>query len=314
MRSLLPFIVILLIIGILSTADARDDNGIISLYSGSELIFDDQIGFEEMPVVLNDSTVRVMAGVLRRQWCQAPEGRSPLEVIRNYERAIMERGGDVLYITREPGSIEIDDVSLPDYFKTNRQERGLASRVFSYTHFPGEMSEYLTGRITTPDSDVYLIIASGRGHSAARQADITFYEIVTLEMEPMELGMVTMDAMKEGLAERGRIAVYNIYFDTGQSTVKQESSEALEVIAEFLDQHPQERYLVVGHTDNVGGYDMNVNLSKARANAVVDKLVNEYNVNPDQLKPVGVGPASPVLSNTTEEGKARNRRVEIVEM
>lgn len=314
MKTIIPLAAVLLIIGLPSTVFTQDDDDIISIYSGSEVIFDDRVGFEEMPVVMNESTVSGMEGILRRQWVRAPEGRSPLEVIRNYERAIAERGGEVLYITREPGSVEIDDISLADYFKTNRQDRGLATRVFSYTHFPGEMTEYLTGKLTTPDADVYLLLAAGRGHQAARQSDITFFEIVTLKAEPMELGMVTMDAMREGIAERGRIAVYNIYFDTGQSTVRDESSAALETIAGFLKEHPQNRYLVVGHTDNVGGYEMNMELSEARANAVVEKLINEYNVNQEQLKSVGVGPASPVLSNSTEEGKARNRRVEIVEM
>jgi OmpA-OmpF porin, OOP family len=74
-----------------------------------------------------------------------------------------------------------------------------------------------------------------------------------------------------------------------------------------------ERYLVVCYTDKVGRYDMNLELSEARARAAVEKLVEGYGVDPEQMKPVGVGPASPVLSNSTEEGRARNRRVEIVE-
>ena len=296
----------------LSIPSFTQEEEIISVYEGSSIIFDDKIGYAEMPVVMNDTTVEVVEGILRRLWCKAPEGRSPLEIIRNYENAIRAREGEILFITREPKAVEIEDRKLGDYFKNNRKDRGLAPKVFSYHHFPVEMSEYMTARISTPNSDVYILIGAGEGHWAAQEKGLVYFELITLETEPMELGMVTIDAMKEGIAEKGRIAVYDIYFETGESTVRQKSSEALEVISTFLKGRPETKFLVVGHTDNVGQYDMNVELSEARAHAVVEKLVNEYSIDPDQLKPVGVGPVSPVFNNETEEGKAKNRRVEIV--
>ncbi len=310
------FLMVILIISFSFSAVSRENNEdeIISIYEGSRVVYDDKPGFEEYPVVTGDSDVTIVEGVLRRQWCQTPEGCSPLEIIRNYKSAIRSRGGEILFSTRDPQSTEIFDESLTDYFKTHRRDRGLSTSVFSYTHFPGEMSEYIVGKVLTGESDVYIIIASGYGHWAARQDNVTFFELVTLEAEPMEMGLVTMDSLREGLEVRGRVAVYNIYFYTGESAVRHESTEALEVITEFLKKNPMEQYLVVGHTDNVGGYDMNLELSEARARAVVEKLVDEYDIDPEQLKPVGVGPASPVLSNSTEEGRARNRRVEIVEM
>lgn len=94
--------------------------------------------------------------------------------------------------------------------------------------------------------------------------------------------------------------------------MRPESAEALKIISEFMNQNPSERFFIVGHTDNVGDYDMNHELSYARVNAVVERLIDEYGVDMNQIKPVGVGPASPIFSNSTEEGKARNRRVEIV--
>ena len=311
LQRLLPVLLILFLP--LSSAAQNEDPGIISIYEGSRVIYDDGIGFEEFPVVVGDEAVRVIDGILRRQWCRAPDERSPLEIIRNYEQAISERGGEILFITREPQSVEIDEEKLPEYFKAHRRDRGLATNVFSYTHFPAEMSEFLTARITAPDAEYYLTIASGRGHWAASQNNVTYFEIVTLEVESMELGKVTMDALRDGIAAYGKAPVYNINFETGSAVVRPESAEALEVISEFMKQNSAKRFLVVGHTDNVGGYDMNQELSYARANAVVGKLIDEYGVDRAQIMPVGVGPASPVLSNSTEEGKARNRRVEIVE-
>ncbi len=319
MQNTKKLLILMMIIGLSLTVFsltvfAGAEESIIPVYEGSEIIYDDHFGFEEIPVILDETTVAIQEGILRRLWCQAPEGRSPYEIIRNYQSAIENIEGRVLYSTREPQSIEIDEKKLSDYFKANRQDRGLATNVFSYTHFPGEMSEYLVGRVMTGESESYVIVAAGRGHWAANQSDNTYYEIVTLDLEAMEMDMVTMEALQEGLAIQGRIAIYNIHFDTGESRVKAKSAEALNTIAEFLQEKASNRYLVVGHTDNVGSYEMNLRLSEARAEAVVAELVNVYNINQEQLVPVGVGPASPIMSNTTEEGRARNRRVEIVEL
>jgi outer membrane protein OmpA-like peptidoglycan-associated protein len=129
----------------------------------------------------------------------------------------------------------------------------------------------------------------------------------------MAMGMVTAAAIGEGLSTLGRIPIYDIFFDTGQSEVKPESADALKAIAEYLNANKTQKVVIVGHTDNIGDFDMNITLSQERANAVMEKLISEYGVNREQLKPFGVGPVSPIASNSTEEGKAQNRRVEIVE-
>lgn len=314
MKELKRILMVVIIAVFSLTVFAQDnDFGIISIYEGSRVIYDDHAGFEELPLLVSDDSVRTFEGIIRRQWCQAPDSRSPLEVIRNYEQAINAMGGELLFITSDPQSVEVEDKKLSEMFKVHRRGRGLATHVFSYSHFPGEMSEFLTARIEAPDATYYLTIASGRGHWAANQDNSTFFEIVTMRVESIELGMITLDALRDGIAAYGKAPVYNIHFETGSAKVSPESAEALKVISEFMKQNPSMKFLVVGHTDNVGGYDMNFELSYARANAVVVKLIDEYGIERTQVKPVGIGPASPVFSNSTEEGKARNRRVEIVE-
>ena len=290
------------------------ENGVVPLYEGSRLIYDDQIGFEEFPLLISEDSVRITEGVLRRKWVSAPDDRSPLEIIRNYQVAIEELGGELLYVTRDPGSIEVDERKFSELFATHRRGRGLATNVMSYNHMPGGMSEFLTARIEGVDATHYLIVAAGKGHWAAQQAERTYYEIVTIREEGLALDKITMDAIDTGIDRYGRVPVYNILFETGSAEVRPESEEALVVISDFLNQHRFRTFLVVGHTDSVGGYEMNVELSYARANAVVEKLINEYGVERNQIRPVGVGPASPIFSNATDEGKARNRRVEIVEL
>ncbi|RLD66758.1 MAG: hypothetical protein DRI84_04095 [Bacteroidetes bacterium] len=92
-----------------------------------------------------------------------------------------------------------------------------------------------------------------------------------------------------------------------------QSTAALKNIAKFLNANPEKKYLIVGHTDNVGDFDANIKLSTDRANAIVNVLVNKYSVNAAQLKAYGVGSTSPVANNATDDGTAINRRVEIVE-
>jgi len=292
----------------------NDDELIIPLYSGSEIWDDHKIGFEEFPIIINDSTVQITEGIIRRVFCRAPEGRSALEVARNYEKAIKESGGSILFITRKPQAIVINGEKFSDIFsKLMNKEAAYTKSGYSRVKLPASATEYLVGKLRTTDKDLYIMIAIGPGDWSERRDKMTFFELVTVEAEPMEMGMVTAADIGEGLSTLGRIPIYDIFFDTGQSEVKPESADALKAIAEYLNANETQKVVIVGHTDNIGDFDMNINLSQERANAVMEKLISEYGVNRDQLKPFGVGPVSPVESNSTEEGRAKNRRVEIVE-
>ena len=81
----------------------------------------------------------------------------------------------------------------------------------------------------------------------------------------------------------------------------------------MLSQNPKFNLYVVGHTDDVGTVSFNMDLSQKRADAVVDKLVSKYGADKNRLQAFGVGCLAPVATNKTEEGKAKNRRVELVE-
>jgi OmpA-OmpF porin, OOP family len=111
----------------------------------------------------------------------------------------------------------------------------------------------------------------------------------------------------------GHAAVYGIYFDTGKSVLKPESDVALAEIAKLLTADPALQLNVVGHTDNVGLMDANLKLSQARAAAVVAALTAKHGIAAARLKPFGVSSLAPVASNSAEEGRARNRRVELVQ-
>ncbi len=119
-------------------------------------------------------------------------------------------------------------------------------------------------------------------------------------------------AFSDDIKATGHTAVYGIYFDTGKSVIKPESEGALGEIAKLLKNDPGLKVHVVGHTDNVGGIEVNMKLSQDRANAVVQALVGKHGIAGTRLRANGVGPLAPVASNDTEEGKQKNRRVELV--
>lgn len=161
----------------------------------------------------------------------------------------------------------------------------------------------MNGKIAKDGREAWVEIEKGNGKIWLR----------VIEKREMEQ-FITADAaaMNDGLKSSGHIALYGIYFDTNKSEVKPESKPALEQIAKLLSQNPGLNLKVVGHTDMTGALEANMKLSQSRGEAVVQALVSQYGVSPSRLKGHGVGPLAPVASNDTDEGRAKNRRVELV--
>jgi len=111
----------------------------------------------------------------------------------------------------------------------------------------------------------------------------------------------------------GKIITYGITFDVGKSTIKPESMGEINRIATLMKENPDLKFSVEGHTDSTGSAVANQTLSDARSKAVVDKLV-EMGVAKDRLSSAGKGQTSPIADNSTDEGRAKNRRVEFVKL
>jgi OmpA-OmpF porin, OOP family len=135
-----------------------------------------------------------------------------------------------------------------------------------------------------------------------------------VQVGELKNGMVPVSATEiaKRLDTSGQVILSGILFDFNKSQLKPDSRPALDEIAAFLKQDPARKVYLVGHTDNVGGFDFNMQLSQARADAVAADLVTTYGINTARLKGHGAGPLAPIASNVTDEGRAKNRRVELI--
>ena len=120
-----------------------------------------------------------------------------------------------------------------------------------------------------------------------------------------------LSAVEKAIAETGKFVTNNILFETGKATLKPESMAEIQKVADYMKKNPGARFEVQGHTDNQGSDAINDPLSQQRAEAVV-KALEGLGCDPFNLRPVGKGSHEPVADNKTEEGRAKNRRVEFI--
>ena len=121
----------------------------------------------------------------------------------------------------------------------------------------------------------------------------------------------SMTAIEKAIAETGKFVTNNILFETGKATLKPESMAEIQKVADYMKKNPGARFEVQGHTDNQGSDAINDPLSQQRAEAVV-KALEGLGCDPFNLRPVGKGSHEPVADNSTDAGRAQNRRVEFI--
>ncbi len=161
--------------------------------------------------------------------------------------------------------------------------------------------------LSTKEKEYWVQLTSFAGTDNAIEA----FSLNVLEMEPMKQE-VDASEMFEAINKVGFIALY-INFETGKSSIKPESEPIIVQIAEMLKQNPTLKVSIEGHTDNVGSEISNQTLSESRANSVLNELVSK-GIDKSRLKYKGWGQTKPIADNSTEEGKGKNRRVEIIKL
>ena len=129
-----------------------------------------------------------------------------------------------------------------------------------------------------------------------------------------ESGTDARSGIIKDLMEKGSVSTNEIQFDFNSDKIKPSSHEILNTFGEALKQHQDLRIRIVGHTDNIGKDDYNKELSAKRAEAVKAYLNANFGISSDRLQTEGKGASSPSVPNTTEEGRAKNRRVEFIKL
>ena len=210
---------------------------------------------------------------------------STLQIQRNFQNAIKAAGGTV-----EGTYPEWCKLRLDDSFKLGNSctESGT------------------TLKVTKNGKETWVFVdATAFGKTGYREG----YILYMMEREAMAQDIVANELLDK-INKDGMVALY-LNFDTGSANLQASSASQLDQIAAMLKSAPALAVEVGGHTDNVGDAAANQKLSQARAGAVVSALVGR-GIPAARLTPKGYGATSPVADNRTEDGRAKNRRVELV--
>lgn len=306
----------LLVAGPPAWAQEPADHPEIGRFEGSRIVDHEQRAFEEYILLTKKVTGnldwgdaakadygRTLEGKVTRITYESPKERSTLEVMRAYEEALTANGFEVLFQCDDAacGGRDFNHAVVP-YDLT-----------FSENH---EDQRYLAARKARPEEgNLYVGIYVVKAYSVGGERKNRVYtQVDVIEERPRETKVVVVEAeeMAESLGAEGRVALRGIRFDLDSAEIRPESKPTLDQIGRLLRENPDLELLVVGHTDNQGGFDYNIDLSRRRAAAVAEALVRDYGIEPGRLTPWGVGYTAPVASNVSPEGRAMNRRVELV--
>jgi len=251
-----------------------------------------------------------LEGKITRILYRGPEGRSTLEILRNYRSALEQAGFETLF------SCAGDDCGFLFHWTLYHDEKQrLKNSRTSGGAFdiPQDIRYFAAkGIIEGAEVHVSVLIAFDAGFGKLSKRPVTLLEVI--ESEAMETGMVTVnaEAIGKGIDADGHFSIYGVYFNTDSAEITPESAPALAEISKLLARRTDLKILVVGHTDNQGGFDHNMDLSRRRAESVVKALTANHGIAANRLTSDGVGYLAPVATNDNDAGRAKNRRVELV--
>ena len=302
-----------------NTYSQKKDHPALSRYEGAEIVAYQQQDYAPYVLALGNqeeldeefrgtrwyfSDYVDLEGRLTRLQYRVPAEEGIFKVFKNYENALKNAGYQILFTTSEKQS------SWPfwneDVYHHESGINALRGEKFEKP-FGREGFRFITAKGVYEENNIYFAIFINN------YGDHIYITQDAIEINPMESGLVSAKKIEKSIKMSGFVSIYGVHFDTGKWNIKENSKPALKEMASFLNDHPENKYFIVGHTDNTGDFSSNMTLSEKRAESVMNALLNEYEVKATQLKAYGVSSLSPVTSNSTDEGKARNRRVEIVE-
>lgn len=292
------------------------DHSIISRYPGSEIRFYYQKDYAELdfPQAVKESKPSELVKAKGKHTSilyAAPQKVSPLEIFRNYESAIKKANGKILFSCRgkyaPDGCDDYKKYYSLSFFDANYYKKRY-NNTDQYVLVNGSDDQaFLLAVFEDRESRVYVEIGID-GDAWSNQAGI---QIEVLKEEKMKDGLISAELFEEEMTKNGKIALYGILFETGKAVLKEDSKYELTLVVDYLKKYTTTNIYVVGHTDDTGSLSLNLDLSKQRADAVINYL-SAQGIPKSRMIADGVGPFAPVSSNETDKGKRLNRRVEIV--
>jgi len=292
----------------LADVPGSGDHPLMPRYPGSEIIKQSTMDYDEYRMAIGPraggkvESQKLEGKLTRTKYQLTPTERSDLEVMRNYQKALTDAGFEIMFACgteAECGSGFFYQI----IYKINRMPIENVSG-----------SRYLTAKLERPEGDMTVALAVQKRRLPSTKAPTVEVALDIIEVEAMDVGMELKlaDEMSREIDADGRAVLYGILFSHDSATITPASSEAIEQIALLMQASPELILLIVGHTDDQGTLDYNVDLSKRRASAVVEALVSRHGIESKRLSAHGVGYLAPAATNSTDQGRGKNRRVELV--
>jgi OmpA-OmpF porin, OOP family len=280
-------------------AESGEDHPEVARFPGSRISHYDFKEYEEFRLILSkpvnrksewvaDKTLDLEGRVTYVHY-DVPKSASPLQVFRNYQSSLKRSGFKDLFVCERPCT-EANLGSFQDLMKA-----------------PKHYLNYST--------DNQFLAAQRNGTYVSLWVNDGGVWLHVVEKQSLNDGLMEVrgeSPMAKSLNADGKVDVYGFQFDTGKALLKDGSKPTLQELGKVLQDNPNLNIEVVGHTDDVGGPDANQRLSEQRAAAVADALTKGYGIASNRLSTRGMGQTAPLEPNTTEAGRAKNRRVEII--
>ncbi|MDZ7848556.1 MAG: OmpA family protein [Owenweeksia sp.] len=306
-----------------SDIEGSEDHPLISRYPGSYIASYELEKYREYQLATGPVTgyryieeKQTIAGQLTRITYYLEKGADQLsigEVYQDYLEAFEKENiailGKGLQSQRNVSSTVGGGTWIGVALKPNAfTSKSAANNLFAGTSTSGGTFSII-GEVARGGKSTYLALY-GERHSDK----LVVCHLDIMETKAAETGKVTANAdyIRKEIEDKGSVSIYGITFDFDKSSIKPESKLALDEMAKYLKDNPGISLYIVGHTDMKGSYEYNLKLSRDRARAVVEKLIKDYGIASDRLTPDGVAFLSPKATNQTEDGRALNRRTELV--
>ncbi|WP_144211116.1 OmpA family protein [Shewanella donghaensis] len=290
--------------------EGSHDHPVISRYQGAYITDYRQREFEKVfiptGVAVNQvAPVITVEGKGTTIGYNLSNSQSSLQIYQNYLSALKAAGFDILFTCNLAtcGHALLDDLYTSDANK-------FRFHPVETNNDPDSDFRLISAKLTTANKAIFLLVAI---EGALTSNDINKIVVDIVEKSEMNTAKVTIDPqyLNDEITQKGRVVLHGLNFAFNKSQLLPSSTASLAAITEYLTLHPKQQFYVVGHTDNVGSYEINTQLSKARAQTVIEELIS-LKIDKSRLTPIGIGPVSPKIANSSDANKAENRRVELV--